>query len=97
MRAIILILALAGASIAYAHGDAEWIQKQHPICCGPTDCVFVPNRDVYRTAEGWKVAGYGGAVPHDKLLPSIDDHWWACEDPAGRLSCLFNPQPKTYL
>lgn len=92
--AIAICAAVALASVALAHDDAQWIAdgkyraSSGELCCGPTDCGIVPAHEVRHVPDGYVVRGYH--VPLGEILPSHDGKVWACVKPGG-LRCVFVP------
>ena len=83
---------LLAASVAWAHDDASWIMEKHRWCCGPKDCIPVPNSYVLLTKKGWRIKGIRGAIPKPELKQSVDAQWWACRYlHNNKIRCLFRP------
>lgn len=77
---------------AHGHGDAAWIERDHPECCGPADCEAVPASAVRLTDAGWQVKDLDGTLPRKLVRPSKDGQWWACRYPWWQIRCLFRPR-----
>ena len=83
---------------AFAHGEAEWIQKDvaHGWCCGEHDCERAPTGAVVMNGGLYLIPSTNQSFanrgrPEDRVFPSIDlDYWW-CKYPDGRVRCLFVP------
>lgn len=79
-----LFLAAWLTAVAHAHGDAGWIMRSQVFgwCCSERDCHELPNETVARLPNGWRVLWRGKAYDFvdDRTLPSIDDHFWLCEN-----------------
>lgn len=90
--AALAAVALAG-STAWAHGDAAWIQKKHPRCCGENDCHRLVSGSVFPVPGGYAIAWQDQTyqVGVHEALPSVDSDYWLCVEPDGRLRCLFAP------
>lgn len=62
-------------------------------CCGPNDCERLPKASVRPTVSGY-VFGDGEdavVIPYAQVLPSIDDDFWVCRPPDGKIRCFFAP------
>lgn len=88
---------------AWAHGEADWIEKGQykapsgSLCCGPRDCVQLPDGAV-TLANGtfmFKLDGRLLSTPVRESQVSTDDHYWACigigGDDKPRVRCFFRP------
>lgn len=103
MKSILAIIALfAGATLAWAHGEASWIMREPRFvtvnnvhCCGPADCARAPKGAVRATSEGYQVVSTGQVIAYDwkALYRSIDeDFWWCLSGGTQAVKCLFAPQ-----
>ncbi len=83
------------ASVAAAHGDAEWIRRSQrfSFCCGPNDCHRVPASTVGMNGLGYVVLWRGEitVIPFQRTLPSDNEDFWLCEDPRRTVRCFFAP------
>lgn len=83
------------ALVILIHGEAEWIQKAHPWCCGTHDCHRLPKNAVKLTSEGYsfEFRGVKHLVPYrdQKIIRSIDQDYWACLPQPTNLRCFFPP------
>ena len=95
-----LWLSAMSLSCAYAHdewsnGDPvpPWVKHQ---CCGVSDVHHLRSDQVHVTPDGYKLDGYGSAIPVNQLTPSPDGEWWVFyrNYPDGSQSsvyCFFGP------
>jgi hypothetical protein len=95
----LLALLLWHAS-AEAHGEAEWIRKMQLGCCGPADCVRVPDGTWIRQGGGYLHTVTGEYITDANAKASIDEHYWECRSDNGKVRpviareggmCLFVP------
>jgi hypothetical protein len=100
-----LVVGLVLSSAAWAHGDAEWIQRGRftgidgSACCGPDDCETAPADAVVRIKGGWKIVQSGQVFldGHKGTYESINLEFWWCRFPnqpglEGKRRCLFAPR-----
>jgi hypothetical protein len=98
LAAAALAATAALGSAAYAHGNAEWIQRggyrnaAGELCCGERDCFEVPADDVAIVPHGYMIKSRNEFVPHAEAQPSPDGHYWRCEW-SGERKCFFAPPP----
>jgi hypothetical protein len=95
--ALAALAALAMASLALAHGDADWIMRGQyrnqagEWCCGEGDCFVVTGvRPVSLPAPGYRLPT-GEFVPQAEAQPSPDGQYWRCRRPDGSRRCFFAP------
>jgi hypothetical protein len=96
----------AWMSGAFAHGEADWIMKNEKTsgCCGPQDCMELPEGAVLRD---YQRGGYvlnsrwfpeiGAPATEEfgrETYPSINENYWACfVVPAGDRESGYSPAP----
>ena len=94
LRALVISFAFC-PSVAFAHGEAAWIQRSHPQCCGERDCERAPYGAVKRTGSGYYVYPTGQSFPESETKFSEDGDYWWCRfmsgSNAGQVRCLFVP------
>lgn len=102
MTRVLLAALLLVPVLAFAHGEAGWIQHNPNYltatgvhCCGEQDCRRMTPEEVAEveiTSEGYVVDGK--AFPFDErgLYWSIDAGWWWCRYTGLPVRCLFAPQ-----
>lgn len=98
---LLAALLLGSIGVAYAHGDAWWIQSnpKTQYCCGPDDCRPLANEAVTMTGEGylvqWEGQEYTFAYRSPDVHASIDERFWFCNyktDLGEAITfCLFVP------
>jgi len=99
-------LVVAVSAVAFAHGDAEWIQKNPEYvdkfghhCCSPTDCERIPESFVRRDGKDIYVLPTRQKFRKGEngTYRSRDSSWWWCK---GRqlpgqgeppANCIFFP------
>jgi hypothetical protein len=107
MRALVIVanmlLAVALAPPAFAHGDASWIMQNPKTrsCCGPDDCRRMAPGEVIEEGAGWTVVATGEHLEGvtTRLRDSIDGDFWICryhgpdgQPGTGELRCLLVPR-----
>jgi hypothetical protein len=96
VKRLALAALMATATLAGAHGPAEWIERgafrnaAGELCCGERDCVELADADVAVTARGYLVKSISETVPYSEALPSPDGHYWRCQW-GGVRKCFFAP------
>jgi hypothetical protein len=98
-----LIVGLSSA--AFAHEDADWIQRQQlrnsmgEYCCGVGDCHPVDKANFIAGPGGYLVARTARGpreerIPYSEAMPlSIDGRLWICRRPDGTRRCVFDQPP----
>lgn len=80
LAACLLMFWLAASLAAQEKGDAGWIQRDHPTCCGHDDC-FKYDPGALRRRDGGLVFPFRGKeyeVAWARVRPSRDGFYWAC-------------------
>ena len=100
MRVLIAAACLAATtSLAFAHGDAMWIQlgsyrgADGVHCCGKQDCFRVPRESAQAGPNGYVVnwRGRDYTIPYQQALVSENDDFWVCEKGDQTPRCFFAP------
>lgn len=85
---------------AWAHADADWIQKQQlrnsvgEWCCGINDCDPVNKADYTESVNGWTITKTKEVIPYSESMPlSIDGRLWVCRKNDGTRRCVFHQPP----
>ena len=85
---------------AYAHGPAEWIQRDQyknsvgELCCGERDCAELTDADVKITSAGYFIVSIKETIPFSEATPSPTGTYWRCFW-GGKRKCFFAPPPNT--
>jgi hypothetical protein len=100
MSGYCLRLALVFASFLLIAADTtahdSWISRggfrNHAgeWCCGEGDCFVIPQHQVDRTDDGYRLFGLE-TVPFKDAQPSPDGAFWRCKRPDGSRRCFFAP------
>lgn len=94
MRTFIAALILC-AMPAYAHGPAEWIQRDGyknaagELCCGERDCFEIEADNVKAVDGGYLIKSTNEFIPHNEAQPSPGGYW-RCQW-GGQRKCFFAP------
>lgn len=91
-----VLLVLAVAVVARAHGPAKWIQDGGyknavgELCCGERDCVELSSDDIEITPRGYRIKSINEIVPFAEATPSPTGTYWRCYW-GGKRKCFFAP------
>lgn len=81
---------------AFAHGPAEWIQRENwknalgELYCGEHDCVRLEDGDVRPVEGGYYIKSLEEFVPLKDVLPVSPDGFFRCQW-GGMRKCFFAP------
>lgn len=76
-----LVFGLIICSTAYAHGEADWINKMQLGCCGVMDCTQTADGTWVAEGDGYRNQVTGDYVAARDTKASIDEHYWECRYP----------------
>jgi hypothetical protein len=82
----------------FAHDVWTNGEKVDPItkfkCCGESDCHLIPVDGLQQVDGGWEIKLHAAVEPdfvsNDRVQPSPDGQFWACEW-GGQVRCFFAP------
>ncbi len=97
MAAVLAATASAVCGGALAHdfwiNHGRYVGPDGVHCCGPNDCVEVPDTQVSISSQGYSLLGYGEVVPYREVQVSQDGKYWRCRKRDGSRRCFFAPPP----
>lgn len=79
MKRVLASLMLSVPAVAFAHGDAAWIQRDpryvtniatsagYSHCCGPADCEMAPEGAIRQSPAGWVIPSTGQVIPYSRM------------------------------
>lgn len=103
IRSLLATLCVAVPTIAFAHGDAEWIMRDKGYvdltdvhCCGPHDCRRAAAGEIADVPGGFNFKGTFVPYKDVAVYWSIDSSYWYCQREDESLPrCVFRPRRGT--